>query len=166
MSPLRVSALLATLALAACGTAREAPDVAAYEQLVSDAQASVEHHRTAATAADTQQACQEAHTQYAAEIQAIVTHMRTASGGVDGCLTDMGHPGDADLTSTCDAMGGELTRHARDACASSDAAVNRAEATRHCDAMKSDLDHQLLRAQGMAGMMSGRGMMTGGSCTP
>lgn len=149
--------------LAACGAHGTAPDVAAYDAAVSDVRASVATHQTSAAAAQGSTDCTAEHQRYDAEVRPRVKHMMDMSGGMDGCMRDMGHGDQADMHGMCDSMMGELDRHHGVACAGDDAA-NHAEAEHHCQMMRDWLDREHGRADSMKGMMGSGGMMSGGRC--
>jgi hypothetical protein len=156
--------LLFFVALAACGGRGSTPDVAAYSAAVSDVQASVTGHQASAAAAQGSADCTAEHQRYDGEVRPRVKHMLDMSGGMDGCMRDMGHGDQADMHGMCDSMMGELDRHHAAACAGDDAA-NHAEAAHHCQMMRDWLDREHSRADSMNGMMGSGGMMSGGRCS-
>ena len=159
------SILLPALAALSCNGATAEPDVAAYKQLDQQLLTAVNRHADNSGNLADQQACQDERDRYQAEARPLADDMRRRSDGMDGCMMAMGRDDDADLGSMCDDMYGELDQHQTAACASTDPAQERAEADRHCNAMRDLLQRELDRADRMGqsgGMMSG--MMSDGTC--
>lgn len=127
-----------------------AVDPAAYKKLTQDATALVETHRTNASVSSTVDACKAEHSSYDAQTRPKLELMQSQSYGMDNCMMQMGRAGDADLAATCGSMMSELNSHRSAACASSDPDVNKREAVRHCDAMRSWLDSAQNRASSLA----------------
>lgn len=153
---------IVALAVSGCGMGAAAPDVAAYQQSVSELQAAVATHQTDAAATSTSQDCLAEHQRYDGMIRPHLQQMTKQSGGMDTCLQAMGHAGPFNMNSMCGSMQAELDRHATAACAG-DAAANHAEAAHHCQLMRDWLAQQQTRTDSMMGM---GGMMNGGRCSP
>ena len=156
-----LAASFAGLAVAAgCGmgmTNTPTPaDPTAYQQLAMDIQAKVETHRAQAADAGTVDACNAEHTRYDGELRPMLDQLQMRSGPMDTCMTKMGKAGDADMATTCTSMVSELDRHKSVACAP-DLAADKAEAVRHCDAMKTWLASEDTRATFLKGGMGGMG---------
>ena len=152
------------LALAGCGmgVASPSPDVAAYEQTVSDLQSAVTAHQNDSAVTLTQQDCTAEHQRYDDLVRPQLGRMTDMSGGMDDCGRAMGHAGPFEMRSRCGSMQSELNRHATAAC-SSDPAANHAEAAHHCQLMRDWLGSERTAVDSM--MMMGR-MMRGGRCSP
>ena len=160
----RLVLILACAFTAGCGGIGNSPapvDPAAYQKLTQDVVTRVATHRSNAAGAETVNACVAEHTRYDAEVRPLLERMKADSGGMDGCMMQMGKSGDADLSATCGSMMAELDGHKTHACASADAAVDKNEAARHCDAMDTWLASAKNRASYLAGSMGG---MSGGGC--
>ncbi len=155
-------AVLAVTVFPACGRGAAAPDVAAYQQTVSELQLAVAAHQSDSAATTTVADCDAEHQRYDASIRPRLQRMSAMSGAMDGCGRTMGHPGALNLGSMCGSMQSELDRHAVAACAG-DVAANHAEAARHCQLMRDWLGQQ--RAQASS-MMNTGALMGGGRCAP
>ena len=138
--------LMACAVVVGCGGMRSsgAVDPAGYRKLTQEVAALVETHRTNAAVASTVDACLTERARYEVEVRPKSEMMQFQSGGMDNCM--MGRAGDADLAVTCGSMMSKLNSHKAAACASADANVNKADAVRHCDAMKTWLDAAQNRA--------------------
>ena len=149
----RCSFLLAcagVVGLGCGGMSFGAVDPAAYQGLTQEVAVVVETHRTNAAVAATVDACLNERARYDDEARPKLETMQSQSGGMDNCMMQMGRAGDADLAATCGSMMSELNSHKSAACASADANVNKAEAVRHCDAMKTWLAAAQKRASSLA----------------
>jgi hypothetical protein len=139
-----------------CGTGmsdtKTPGDPMAYQQLAMDASSKVESHRSQGNAAGTVDACNTEHMRYEGEVRTMLEKLQSLSAGMDSCMMQMGKAGDADMANTCSAMMAELGRHKTAACVS-DVTANKAEAVRHCDAMKTWLDSLKARATYLSGGM-------------
>jgi len=131
-------------------------DPAAYQQQALDLSAKVQAHRVLAADAGTVGDCTAEHTRYDGEVRPMLDKLQSLSGAMDSCMTKMGKAGDADMATTCTSMMSELDRHSTAACAA-DLAADKAEAVRHCDAMKTWLDTENTRATFLKGGMNGMG---------
>ena len=129
-----------------------AVDPAAYRKLTQEVAALVETHRTNAAVASTVDVCLTERDRYDVGVRPRLEMMQFQSGGMDNCMMQMGRAGGADLATTCGSMMSELNGHKTTACASADATVNKAEAVRHCDAMRTWLD----AAQNRASLLESR----------
>ncbi len=145
------SLLMACAVVVGCGGMSNsgAVDSVAYRKLTQEVAALVGTHRTNAAVASTVDACLTERARYDVEVRPKLEMMQSQSGGMDNCMMQMGRAGDADLATTCGSMMSELNGHKTTACASTDATVNRAEAVRHCDAMKTWLDAAQNRASSL-----------------
>lgn len=143
--------LMACAVVVGCGGVGNsgAVDPAAYRKLTQEVAAVVETHRTNANVASTADACLTERARYDVEVRPKLEMMQSQSGGMDNCMMQMGRAGDADLAATCGSMMSELNAHKTTACASADATANKAEAVRHCDAMKTWLDAAQNRASSL-----------------
>ncbi len=155
------SLLLASLSVGfavGCGMpmSKTPADPVAYQQLAMDIAGKVEAHRALAADAGTVPSCDSEHTRYDAEVRPMLDQMQSLSTGMDSCMMNMGKAGDADMASTCSSMMSELDRHKTAACGA-DLVADKAEAVRHCDAMKTWLDTENTRAAYLSGGMGGMG---------
>jgi len=151
--------------LASCADETPAPDVAAFRQFNEQLVAAVDTHQTNIPGMTDMAACTAERDRYEADVRPIVDRMRDMSAGMDDCMMAMGRDSMADMQTTCGGMNDELTTHMGAACTSSDLAQDRAEADRHCNAMRQMAQQEMGRADNMmqgGGMMSG--MMSGGTC--
>lgn len=143
--------LMACAVVVGCGGMGSSGAVypAGYRTLTQEVAALVETHRTNAAVASTVDACLTERARYDVEVRPKLEMMQSQSRGMDNCMMQMGRAGDADLATTCGSMMSELNGHKTTACASADATVNKAEAVRHCDAMKTWLDAAQNRASSL-----------------
>lgn len=155
----RLCPVVAAVLVLACGGTTPA-DPAAYQQTTQEALTQVETHRTNALAATTADGCMTEHSRYDAAVKSKIEMLKMQSGDMDRCMKQMSKPDDADVAATCDSMMSELESHRSAACAGATAA-NQAEATRHCDAMKTFLTRLKSRATYLASPMPG---MSSSSC--
>ena len=141
-------------------------DIQAFQKATNDVRVAVNEHRTLAATLTLSSACSDEHNRYDGKIRPLVRRMMSLSGTMDGCMSAMGHSGQADLGTMCQSMQGELDRHSGAAC-SGDSAQFHAEDERDCSAMLDWADRADQRSRSMQDMM-GRGgmMMSGGECRP
>lgn len=151
-----------TFTFAACGMGADAPDVAAYQQNVSELQTAIATHQTDAAATTTAQDCTAEHQRYDDMMRPLLQHLTSMSGSIDNCQQAMGHAGPFNMNGMCGSMQSELDRHAATACAG-DPSTNHAEAAHHCQLMRDWLSQQQSQANSMMAM---GGMMHGGRCSP
>lgn len=157
-------------AMAACGGSSDTSntqDVQSFDTAGQDISAKVATYRAqAATMAD-MAACTAAENTFDGQVRPMVERMKQMSGAMDDRMRSMNGSDDADMGCGSDAMQAELDRHRAAACASSDMAMNRAEASQHADMMDELVTHQRGRAAELASMMGtgGNGSMMGGHMT-
>ena len=152
-------ALIAPLLLSSlgCGGATSG-DVVAYQQTLSELQAGVLTHQTDAASTTARPDCVTEHQRYDDLARPRLEQMMSASGSMDDCGRRMGMEGPFMMRKTCTSMQSELDRHAAVAC-TDDAAVNHAEAARHCERMRTWLSSEREQTESMMsrdGMRSGR----------
>jgi hypothetical protein len=189
---LSVPIAFALAAAAACGRSSDShgstassDDIATYLQLAEKVQSRATSYRTAmiapgtATAAD----CQRVHDEYDAEMRPWVSQMVQMSRSMDRYMNDHGGASVADHACGSATMMYELDQHHAVACGLADVAADRAEATRHVDAVMAYGGHmwgrcdQMMRGADTGSwswgpMMDGcgewdgccTGMMHGGCC--
>lgn len=149
--------------------------VTQYKQLSLQVQSAANGYAQTMTASGvtTVAACQTAEDQYDAQVRPWISQMVQMSGGMDDLTSMHGGSMEADMGCDANAMMQELDHHRAIACASSDLATDRSEATRHVQAMTGYAAHAIDRCDqaltGMSGggwswspMMSGCQMTSGG----
>lgn len=154
----RIAVGVAAIGLAACGGsvpsnsgATEA-QLVAYQTVGQGLANAVQTYAVQASATTTQSACQTAHHQYDSAVAPLVSQMREQSHAMDQHMEGAGSHGAADLECVAAAMTAELARHRADACAGTDPASHRAEASHHAETMVQWLEHQRVRYEDMAAM--------------
>lgn len=153
------------LALYACGGGTAAPDVERFKQLNESLSSQVTAHCANTAAMADMTACTAERDRYLGAARNTVEQMTALSTSMDDCMMSMGRVSSADMHDTCVQMSDELDAHMTNACASTDLAVDKAEADRHCAQLQSLIQVQLERADSM--MQGGGGMtgtMSGGTC--
>lgn len=154
------SAVLAVVT--ACTTKPSAPNVAAFQALVTDTQARVAQYQAAwtATPAADAPACLALENPYQADVMPMLQRMAGMSPGMDDWMDSHGMAAGADLACGSTVMMDELAGHHALACQGTPAEMA-AEAARHAGAMTYDASHMQTRAGQMTSAMDG-GMMGGG----
>lgn len=131
----RLSALVGgAVLLGACG-ASTAPDIATYQQLLTQAGSVVATHLDAGTQVTTVADCTLEHSRYDGQMRPLVTQMQSMSGEMDACWMGSGHMMGGGFGAGCNSMLSELDAHAAAACPSMDVAQDWAETRRDCEAM-------------------------------
>jgi hypothetical protein len=157
-------------AMAACGgssNTSNTQDVQSFDTTGQDISAKVATYRAQAATILDMAACTAAENDFDGQVRPMVERMKQMSGAMDDRMRSMNGSDDADMGCGSDAMQAELDRHRAVACASSDMATNRAEASQHADMMDELVTHQRGRAAELASMMGmgGNGSMMGGHMT-
>ena len=145
-----------------CG-AHNAPDVAAYQQLLTQAGKVVAEHLDAGTHVTTLSDCRAEQSQYDGRMRSLIEQMKGMSGDMDACMMSLGSSSSAGFGEQCNSMSSELNAHAQAACQSTDLTQDWAETRRDCDVMSSLLDQEQHGITMMNNMMGGP-MMSGGTC--
>jgi hypothetical protein len=161
----RKAVMVAGIVVASGCGAHNAPDLAAYQQLLTQAGSVVAEHRAAGTQVTTLSNCTAEHSQYDGRMRSPIEQMKGMSGAMDDCMMSLGSSSGAGFREQCNSMSSELNAHAQAACQSTDLAQDWAETRRDCDAMSSLLDQEQNDITMMNHMMGGS-MMSGGTCHP
>jgi hypothetical protein len=157
--------MVAGIVLASGCGGHNAPDLAAYQQLLTQAGSVVAEHRDSGTQVTTVSDCTAEHSQYDRRMRSLIEQMKEMSGAMDDCMMSFGSSSGAGFRERCNFMSSELNAHAQTACQSTDLTQDWAETGRDCDAMSSLLDQEQHDITMMNHMMGGS-MMSGGTCHP
>jgi len=157
--------MVAGIVLASGCGGHNAPDLAAYQQLLTQAGSAVAGHRDAGTHVSSVSDCAAEHSQYDGRMRSLIEQMKGMSGAMDDCMMSLGSSSGAGFREQCNSMLAELNAHAQAACQSTDLTQDWAESRRDCDAMSSLLDQEQHDITMMNHMMGGS-MMSGGTCHP
>lgn len=154
---------IAAVSFAACSS--DAPtqsaaqtEVTAYRELLDAVVSSTAHYRAVMMDPGmTAGTCDHFHGDYDATVRWYLDQMPSLASEMDLVMTDHQGGDVADLACVTDEMRNELDQHAKVACSWSDLASDRAEVTRHIDAMLVLTTHAIERCGEMQAGLDGSG---------
>jgi hypothetical protein len=132
--------------------------------LAQDVGAAVTAYGAAAAGMTDVPSCTTAESAYDAKVRPMVQQMSALAVDMDGMMSSLGQPAQADMACASDAMLAELDHHRAIACGA-EVSADLAEAARHVQAMTSWADHQRIRSEAMGSMMNVGGMTSSGGTT-
>jgi hypothetical protein len=158
--------MMAAVALAACGSAEQEPEIsadelAAYEVALTEVATAVDAYETAAVTMTNAGECERATAEYAARVDPPMTRLTTRAGVMDGAFNDGTR---ADVGCVAARLRARYEAHVGEGCGVGDAAEARSRIAAHCAELRELANHLRMRS-GELQRSSGDGLGLGAGWT-